>query len=61
MLVRRSFKMIWHFQTTVSIYIVLGQDRVRDLFDDATVEVWFSAYIDLLQRFELLNMATEVS
>ena len=48
------------FQTTVSIFIVLGQDRVRDLFDDGTIEVWFSAYIDLLSRFRLLNTATEV-
>jgi hypothetical protein len=42
------------------MYIVLGHDRMRKLFDDTTVESWFSAYIDLLQRFQLLSNAIEV-
>ena len=44
----------------MSIYLVLGHERVAGLLDEATVEAWFVAYIDLLQRFELINTATEV-
>ena len=39
---------------------MLGHERVAGLLDEATVEAWFVAYIDLLQRFELINTATEV-
>jgi hypothetical protein len=44
----------------VSLYIVLGYERVKSLIDDATVEEWFMAYIELLQRFNLINTASEV-
>jgi len=33
---------------------------VRGLIDDAIVEEWFMAYIELLQRFNLINTASEV-
>ena len=49
-------------QGAVSMYIVLGQERVRGLMlDSDTVHVWFYGYIDLLQRFRLFNIATCVS
>ena len=49
-------------QGAVSMYIVLGQERVRGLMlDSDTVHVWFYGYIDLLQRVRLFNIATCVS
>ena len=49
-------------QGAVSIYIVLGQERMRALMlESDTVLAWFYGYIDLLQRFQLYNIATCVS
>ena len=44
------------------MYIVLGQERMRALMlESDTVLAWFYGYIDLLQRFQLYNIATCVS
>ena len=49
-------------QATVSMYIVLGQERTKGLeLDSDLVLAWFYGYIDLLQRFQLYNIATCVS
>ena len=46
-------------QGAVSMYIVLGQERVKGLMlESDTVLSWFYGYIDLLQRFRLYNIAT---
>ena len=46
-------------QGAVSMYIVLGQERVKGLMlESDTVLAWFYGYIDLLQRFRLYNIAT---
>ena len=46
-------------QATVSMYIVLGQERTKGLaLDSDLVLAWFYGYIDLLQRFQLYNIAT---
>nr|XP_006637123.1 PREDICTED: WD repeat-containing protein 24 [Lepisosteus oculatus]XP_015215489.1 PREDICTED: WD repeat-containing protein 24 [Lepisosteus oculatus]XP_015215490.1 PREDICTED: WD repeat-containing protein 24 [Lepisosteus oculatus] len=46
-------------QMAVSVLIVLG-DRIRKEIDELTQEHWYASYIDLLQRFELWNVANEV-
>ena len=49
-------------QGAVSMYIVLGQERVKGLMlESDTVLAWFYGYIDLLQSFRLYNIATCVS
>ena len=49
-------------QAAVSMYIVLGQERTKGLaLDSDLVLAWFYGYIDLLQRFQLYNIATCVS
>lgn len=53
------------FQTAVCILLVLG-DRRRYLtktaqLDEVTQEQWLLTYIDMLSRFKLWNIATEVS
>ncbi|XP_040581283.1 GATOR2 complex protein WDR24 [Lepeophtheirus salmonis] len=47
-------------QTVVSIYLVLGHDRIGGLIQDSILENWFSAYIDLLHQFQMYNKATEI-
>ncbi len=48
-------------QTAVSFYMVLRQaPELRHLFDESTLEFWFSCYIELLQRFKLFNEATHL-
>ena len=42
------------------MYLVLGHERMKTLFTESTVEFWFQAYIELLQRFRLVNQATVV-
>ncbi|XP_077864597.1 GATOR2 complex protein WDR24 [Saccoglossus kowalevskii] len=46
-------------QMTVSALIVLG-DRIRNLIDETTQELWFMSYIELLCRFQLWVVATEI-
>ncbi|XP_074659369.1 GATOR2 complex protein WDR24-like isoform X2 [Tubulanus polymorphus] len=49
-------------QMSVSILIVLG-DRLKlseSQIPDATLEQWYLSYVDLLSRFELWTIATEV-
>lgn len=48
------------FQSSVSMYLVIGHERLREYFSDDTLENWFMAYVDLLQRFQLVNQATQV-
>ncbi|XP_069952963.1 GATOR2 complex protein WDR24 isoform X3 [Cherax quadricarinatus] len=46
-------------QMSVTCIIVLG-DKLKDLLDPDQVEHWFLSYIDLLQRFQLWNVANQV-
>ncbi|XP_071543764.1 GATOR2 complex protein WDR24-like isoform X1 [Panulirus ornatus] len=46
-------------QMSVTCIIVLG-DRLKELLDAEQVEHWFLSYIDLLQHFELWNVANQV-
>ncbi|KAK7072621.1 WD repeat-containing protein 24 [Halocaridina rubra] len=46
-------------QMSVTCIIVLG-DRLKKLLDEEKVEHWFMSYIELLQRFELWNVANQV-
>ena len=47
-------------QTAITMLLVIGQDRLLELFDNDLIEAWFMQYIDLLQRFNLFNVATRV-
>ncbi|RWS16395.1 WD repeat-containing protein 24-like protein [Dinothrombium tinctorium] len=46
-------------QTTISIIIVLGE-RIKSSVDENLLEFWFHSYIDLLSRFELWNIASQI-
>ncbi|XP_037087381.1 GATOR complex protein WDR24-like [Pollicipes pollicipes] len=46
-------------QTAVSVMVVLG-DRLRPHLSPAVAEPWFLAYLELLARFQLWNVATQV-
>ncbi|XP_070565824.1 GATOR2 complex protein WDR24-like isoform X2 [Ptychodera flava] len=46
-------------QMTVSALIILG-DRIRSQISETSQEVWFMSYIELLCRFQLYTVATEV-
>ncbi|XP_072444373.1 GATOR2 complex protein WDR24-like [Chiloscyllium punctatum] len=46
-------------QMAISVLIVLG-DRIKKEIDEQTQEHWYTSYIDLLQRFQLWNVANEV-
>ncbi|XP_043203975.1 GATOR complex protein WDR24-like [Amphibalanus amphitrite] len=46
-------------QTAVSVMVVLG-DRLRPHLQSAAAEHWCMAYLELLARFQLWNVATEV-
>ncbi|XP_047497370.1 GATOR complex protein WDR24-like isoform X2 [Penaeus chinensis] len=58
-------KMLYHYasngdvQMSVTCVIVLG-DRLKEYLDKQQVEHWFLSYIDLLQRFQLWNIANQV-
>ncbi|KAK8398935.1 hypothetical protein O3P69_004206 [Scylla paramamosain] len=58
-------EMLYHYasqgdvQMAVTCIIVLG-DRLKGLLDADQVEHWFLSYIDLLQRFQLWNVANQV-
>ncbi|XP_042887233.1 GATOR complex protein WDR24-like isoform X1 [Penaeus japonicus] len=58
-------KMLYHYasngdvQMSVTCVIVLG-DRLKEYLDKDQVEHWFLSYIDLLQRFQLWNIANQV-
>ena len=43
------------------MYLVIGHNRLKDHYSEETLETWFMTYIDLLQRFRLVNEATQVS
>lgn len=56
----RSFASEGDVQSCVSLLIVLG-DRMKGLqIDDLTQEKWFTAYVELLYRFQLWSVATQV-
>ncbi|XP_066945306.1 GATOR2 complex protein WDR24 isoform X1 [Macrobrachium rosenbergii] len=61
----RVVDMLYHYanigdvQMTVTCIIVLG-DRLKKVLDENQVEHWFLAYIELLQRFQLWNVASQV-
>lgn len=56
--------LLFHFaehgdvQTSVSMFLVLGQDKLQGLVEDHVVEYWFTSYIELLQQFQLFNVST---
>ncbi|XP_050714381.1 GATOR complex protein WDR24-like isoform X2 [Eriocheir sinensis] len=62
---RLVVEMLYHYasqgdvQMAVTCIIVLG-DRLKELLDADHVEHWFLSYIDLLQRFQLWNVANQV-
>jgi hypothetical protein len=47
-------------QSCVSFLIVLGERISFNEIDELTQEKWFTAYIDLLSRFQLWSVATQV-
>lgn len=47
-------------QTSVSVLLALGERR-RGLVDDATQEQWLLAYLDLLARQRMWEIATQVT
>lgn len=48
-------------QTCVTMYLVLGHERLKKMFADEVIEYWFKSYIELLQRFRLIYVAIHVS
>ncbi|RWS31020.1 WD repeat-containing protein 24-like protein [Leptotrombidium deliense] len=46
-------------QTTISIIIVLGE-RIKSSVDETLLEFWFHSYIDLLSRYELWNVVSQI-
>lgn len=46
-------------QMAVSVTIVLG-DKLKGCIEEATLESWFLAYIDLLSRFQMWNVIARV-
>ncbi|KAK0089843.1 hypothetical protein PV325_005150 [Microctonus aethiopoides] len=59
-------KGLWHHvnirdvQTAVTILIVIGDERNKLGIDIATQEHWVSEYIEILSRFKLYNVITEI-
>lgn len=53
------------FQTAVCVLLVLGERRryltKSPLLDEVIQEQWLLSYIDMLNRYKLWNIATEVS
>lgn len=47
-------------QTSVSVLLVLGEQRAAQI-DEAKQEQWFLGYIELLNRHQLWNTATQVT
>ena len=47
-------------QSCVSLLLVLGERISFNEIDELTQEKWFTAYIDLLSRFQLWSVATKV-
>ena len=56
----RAFASEGDVQSCVSLLIVLG-DRMKNVdVDELTQEKWFTAYVELLYRFQLWSVATQV-
>ena len=48
-------------QTAISMFMVLRSlPEYKNLIDENVLEFWFASYIDLLQRFQLYNVATDL-
>lgn len=49
-------------QTAVSMLLVLrNKPEYKHLIEDATIEYWFTCYIEMLQRFKLYNVANAMT
>lgn len=47
-------------QTAISVLLVLGDRRIELPIDELVHESWLLAYVDMLQRLQLWNEATEI-
>jgi len=48
-------------QTCVLVYLCVGHDTLKECIPREVAVQWFTAYIELLRRFEMHVQATQVS